>query len=101
MRCAQCGLEQPANHRFCEDCGARLLGPSTAAQESCPECGAGPGTIDAEGFCTRCGHERRGATAGRLEVAAAAHLAGVSDPGTYHDRNEDFLALAGETEGDA
>jgi serine/threonine protein phosphatase PrpC len=103
MRCPECGLEPLAGNRFCEDCGARLVGlsgpPSAVPEESCPECGAGPGTTDADGFCTRCGHERRGA-AGRLEVEAASHLAGVSDPGPHHDRNEDFLALAAEAGGD-
>jgi hypothetical protein len=80
MRCLQCGLEQPSGHRFCEECGARL----TAA----------------DGFCSRCGFEHGGAGRGRVELAPAAHLAGVSDPGAVRDHNEDFLALAADPGGD-
>jgi serine/threonine protein phosphatase PrpC len=55
--------------------------------------------VDAEGFCTLCGYERLAAP-GRMEVTVGARLAGVSDPGPFHERNEDFLTLASAGTGD-
>jgi serine/threonine protein phosphatase PrpC len=72
MHCETCGLDQPEGNRFCEDCGASLVG----------ETGAGRGRPD----------DAAGQT--RLEVVVSPRLAGVSDRGRHHSHNEDFLALA-------
>lgn len=104
MLCPACGVDQSSGHRFCEDCGARLdnaaapaPGPTTAA---CPQCGAAADTIDADGFCTQCGHERVAPPRDHFEVGAAPHLAGVSDRGRRHPHNEDFFAVAATPDGD-
>ena len=103
MLCPACNTEQPAGNRFCEDCGARLTpepaAPPPAASAACPQCGAGPEAVDADGFCSRCGHERVAPARDHFEVVAAPRLVGVSDRGRRHHRNEDFFALA--TDGDA
>jgi serine/threonine protein phosphatase PrpC len=95
--CPACGLDQPTGNRFCEDCGGRLGGPPAAA---CPECGAGPVDLDADGFCRRCGHERAAPARDHLEIVLSPHLAGVSDRGRCHPRNEDYLALAADPGGE-
>ncbi len=94
MFCRLCGYEQPESNRFCEECGAavHVAGPAAPHPGACPECGAGPEAADGEGFCGRCGHQRP-TRRDRLEITVAAHLAGVSDRGKVHHRNEDFLAL--------
>jgi serine/threonine protein phosphatase PrpC len=101
MRCPGCGLEQVEGGRFCEDCGAPLR-PAAAATTgtACPECGAGPETADADGFCSRCGHERPTPERDRIEIVLGPHLAGVSDRGKHHSRNEDFFALAAGDHGE-
>jgi serine/threonine protein phosphatase PrpC len=104
MKCPECGAEQPAGNKFCEDCGGCLVDGSGAVQENrcppCPGCGAGPAAVDANGFCTRCGCERKPGGRDHLEVCASARLAGVSDRGNCRHRNEDFLALASAAGGD-
>jgi serine/threonine protein phosphatase PrpC len=103
MRCGACGLEQVEGNRFCEDCGASLApaaGAGRAAGAACPECGAGAETADADGFCSRCGHERPAPERDRIEISLGPHLAGVSDRGKHHPRNEDFFALAADAHGD-
>jgi serine/threonine protein phosphatase PrpC len=91
--CPDCGLDQPTGNRFCEDCGGRLEGAPAAA---CPECGAGPADLDADGFCRRCGLERVPPARDHLEIVLSPHFAGVSDRGRCHPRNEDYLALASD-----
>src|SRR5207248_1531468 len=46
MRCSNCGNENPASKRFCEDCGAPLA-------NRCPKCGAE--TTAGKRFCGNCG----------------------------------------------
>jgi serine/threonine protein phosphatase PrpC len=101
MLCPTCNLEQPAGNRFCEDCGARMDGQAPAAPVPvitepavCPQCGAVNNAAD--GYCARCGFERKSLVEDHLEVAAPPNLAGVSDLGKVRARNEDFVALATE-----
>jgi serine/threonine protein phosphatase PrpC len=105
MLCPTCNTEQPTGNRFCEDCGTRLTpeppAPPPAVGPACPQCGAGPESVDPDGFCSRCGHERVAPARDHIEIAAAAHLAGVSDRGRKHHRNEDFFALASVADADA
>src|SRR5262249_51689941 len=46
MRCSNCGNENPADKKFCEDCGASLA-------NRCPKCGAE--TTVGKRFCGECG----------------------------------------------
>ena len=105
MLCPTCSTEQPTGNRFCEDCGARLdpvpAAAAPAAGSECPQCGAGPDAVDADGFCSRCGHERVAPARDHFEVVAAPRLAGISDRGRRHHRNEDFFALASNGDADA
>jgi serine/threonine protein phosphatase PrpC len=72
IRCPGCGRDQFDEHKYCEDCGA-LLRPAQPAAFSPRD---------------------------RFEIEAAPHLAGVSDRGNRHLRNDDFLALAAHERGD-
>jgi PPM family protein phosphatase len=101
--CPSCGREQAPGGRFCEDCGASLVAPAAAPvvhSDACPGCGAGSAEVDADGFCARCGHQRVAPARDHLEVCASPRLAGVSDRGKRHHRNEDFFALAANPTGD-
>jgi serine/threonine protein phosphatase PrpC len=107
MRCPACACEQPAGNKFCEDCGTRLGAAPPAAPAApvadmppCPQCGAGHDAVDADGFCTRCGHERVAPADDHVEVVLSPRLAGVSDRGNVHPHNEDALALASDPAGD-
>jgi serine/threonine protein phosphatase PrpC len=98
MQCPECGVEQPAGNKFCEDCGSRLI-PAAGGASPCPGCAA-VAMIDAQGFCARCGCERKLAGRDHLEVRVSPRLAGISDRGNFRGRNEDFLALASVAGGD-
>ena len=117
MICQACGVEQMAEARFCEDCGSALYArapggalsgnsngqPSSRAAtdaSTCSLCGSGPGAIGADGFCTHCGHERVDVSRNHVEVSISPQLAGVSDVGMKHFRNEDAMTLASEPEGE-
>ena len=81
---------------------SRASRPEAAADPSaCSLCGAGPGAIGADGFCARCGHERVDTSRHHVEIAISPQLAGVSDIGLRHFRNEDALAIAGGPGGEA
>ncbi|NEU71975.1 zinc-ribbon domain-containing protein [Hassallia byssoidea VB512170] len=85
MECPNCGTAVLVNDKFCEECGTSL----TAV--GCEKCGAQPKAIDDEGFCSVCGFRKE--LQERLEIIIDSHLAGVSDRGLRHHRNEDYLAL--------
>lgn len=108
MLCPVCNIDQPPGNRFCEDCGARLApsseaspAPAVPAGPVCPECGAGPEEVDADGFCARCGHERIAPARDHFEVVVSPQLAAVSDRGKRHHRNEDFVTIAATAHGEA
>ncbi len=111
MICRACGVDQLNEARFCEDCGAPLFAgpagggvvppPAAADPPSCSLCGAGPGAIGADGFCTHCGLQRVDTSRNHVEVVISPQLAGVSDIGLKHFRNEDALSLAGGPGGEA
>jgi serine/threonine protein phosphatase PrpC len=110
-------VEQSADARFCEDCGTALHcsaadgagtghfngqpsnAPPTDAS-TCSQCGFGPEAFGADGFCTHCGHERVDISRNHIEVCISPQLAGVSDVGLKHFRNEDFMTLLSEPEGE-
>jgi serine/threonine protein phosphatase PrpC len=93
MQCRACGVNQEEGVRFCEDCGA----PLRAAPAVCPRCGA---SLDGGGCCARCERQDQPHGRDRLEVVLTARLAGVTDRGRKHARNDDYLALAAEQAGE-
>jgi serine/threonine protein phosphatase PrpC len=100
--CPDCGEETVAGDRFCENCGSDLLlvtagtpdGSVTPAPRGCVACGAGE--IDQDGFCASCGFAQP-AVRDRVELDLTG-VAGVSDKGLRHHRNEDAMALRTTTD---
>jgi len=101
VTCPACGSQAGAADSFCESCGTELAPPVSSAgppgySAQCPVCSldesAAPGVISAEGYCESCG---RKVPSGRDHVELNLEiLAGVSDRGLRHSRNEDAMALA-------
>jgi serine/threonine protein phosphatase PrpC/ribosomal protein L37E len=98
MQCFKCGEAiLVIDAEFCEACGTPITekqpSPYTAAGYRCEKCGALSGEIDGDGYCLQCGFRQLSPDRDRLEVLINSDLAGVSDRGLRHRRNEDFLAL--------
>jgi serine/threonine protein phosphatase PrpC len=101
VSCSSCGEQVSANDSFCESCGTELNPPVVSAgppgySAQCPVCSvdesATPGAITAEGYCETCG---RKVPSGRDHVELdLGVLAGVTDRGLRHHRNEDAMAMA-------
>jgi serine/threonine protein phosphatase PrpC len=95
-RCPSCGAPVTAGDHYCEACGAGLSAPPPAAAPaagtpaSCPHCQSA--AISADGYCESCG--RRAAAPRDHEETDLGQLAGVSDRGLHHHRNEDAMAVA-------
>ncbi len=99
--CPTCGGTANNADSFCESCGTELAPPVSSAgppgyTAQCPVCSldesAPPGAISAEGYCESCG---RKVPSGRDHVELNLELlAGVTDRGLRHPRNEDAMALA-------
>ncbi len=94
-QCPGCGEPVAAADSFCEACGTELApvlvsDGGTAVVTACPFCAAAG--ISADGYCESCG---RKVPAGRdhTEIGLGM-LAGVTDRGLRHHRNEDAMALA-------
>ena len=101
VTCPACGGQAGTADSFCESCGTELAPPvsSTGPAEytaQCPVCSldesAPPSAISAEGYCESCG---RKVPSGRDHIELNLELlAGVTDRGLRHPRNEDAMALA-------
>jgi len=101
VTCPTCGAAAGAADSFCESCGTELAPPVSSAgppgyTAQCPVCSLDestpPGPINAEGYCESCG---RKVPSGRDHVELNLELlAGVTDRGLRHPRNEDAMALA-------
>jgi serine/threonine protein phosphatase PrpC len=101
VTCPRCGGTASAADSFCESCGTELAPPVSSAgppgyAAQCPVCSldesAPAGPISAEGYCESCG---RKVPSGRDHVELNLELmAGVTDRGLRHPRNEDAMALA-------
>jgi serine/threonine protein phosphatase PrpC len=101
VTCPACGGLAGAADSFCESCGTELAPPVSSTGPAgytaqCPVCSldesAPPGAISAEGYCESCG---RKVPSGRDHVELNLELlAGVTDRGLRHPRNEDAMALA-------
>ncbi len=101
ITCPSCGEPAGPADSFCESCGTELVTPSVSTGApgftvECPVCSldpsAQPGSITEEGYCESCG---RKVPSGRDHVELNLELlAGVTDRGLRHPRNEDAMALA-------
>ncbi|RSN30509.1 serine/threonine protein phosphatase [Amycolatopsis sp. WAC 01416] len=100
VRTSQCpACAEPVGHgdRFCEACGGSLLRQGSTSVETvtketarkCPACGTVSGTTTE--YCDECGL-RLPDPADRTSIDLGS-LAGVSDRGLVHRRNEDAIAL--------
>ena len=101
VTCPACGNPAALADSFCESCGTELAPPVSSAgppgyTAQCPVCSlddsAPAGPISAEGYCESCG---RKVPSGRDHVELNLELlAGVTDRGLRHPRNEDAMAMA-------
>lgn len=91
--CPACGAEVLPDDGFCEACGADLMvrraEPAGASAAPCPHCGS---ASFSDGYCDQCGRLAPSAR-DRIERDLGA-VAGVTDKGLRHSRNEDAMALA-------
>ncbi len=98
--CPQCGVDNPAAARFCDQCGAQLIpvesappapapvapqaavGPTIiAGPHTCPQCGAG--VIPGEAFCDACGASLLASSAAPSVAPPALPYAGVPAQPNY------------------
>jgi serine/threonine protein phosphatase PrpC len=98
--CSQCGALTGAGDAFCEVCGHELAPAVVSAAApgfvpACPVCSLDPsltGGVTPDGYCESCG---RKVPTGRDHIELdLGLLAGVTDRGIRHPRNEDAMALA-------
>ena len=102
--CSNCGAEVAPDDGYCEECGADLLvrrsEPVASAAGPCrnPSCES---TTYADGYCDQCGTPQPDPR-DRVERDLGV-VAGVTDRGLRHARNEDDMAFAvlGEQPGSA
>jgi serine/threonine protein phosphatase PrpC len=92
--CHGCGEPVGATDSFCESCGAELAPPAVSdggsgGPQSCESCS---GRISPDGYCESCG--RRGRSSRDHQEINLGTVAGVTDRGLRHSRNEDAMALA-------
>lgn len=102
--CPRCAESTGLDDLFCEACGQELAGrrastttalPATGADRRCSECGAT--SPPATEYCDDCGL-RLPDPANRTVIDLGV-LAGVSDRGLVHHRNEDAVALGSGRDG--
>lgn len=109
--CPQCGVDNPANARFCDQCGAALIPvpatgssvptgamppqpvapaspasaapavPITSGVVTCPQCGAS--AIPGEAFCDNCGAPLNAPARPVAQAPAPAYSAGVPPQPSY------------------
>ena len=93
--CPNCGRAVSATDNFCEGCRTELApaavsGDAPVAATECPACHSAQ--ISADGYCESCGRKMPAAR-DHIELDLGL-LAGVTDKGLRHSRNEDAMALA-------
>lgn len=91
--CETCGAAVSPGDGYCEECGADLMvrraAPPGAAAAPCPDCG---GVQFTDGYCDNCG--RLAPSPRDRWTRDLGVVAGVSDRGLRHSRNEDAMAFA-------
>jgi serine/threonine protein phosphatase PrpC len=101
IRCSACGEPVDAADGFCEACGSQVSAAAVSSgasgrAPSCPVCSsetaAPPARVSADGYCEACG--RKVPTARDHVELNVGLVAGVTDRGLRHSRNEDAMALA-------
>jgi serine/threonine protein phosphatase PrpC len=99
--CPNCGQLVGVWDGYCEACGTELAPPVVSSGTpghlaQCPVCTADPdspaGGVSPDGYCEVCGRKVP-ADRDHVEVDLGL-LAGISDRGLRHSRNEDAMALA-------
>jgi serine/threonine protein phosphatase PrpC len=95
VTCPTCGAAIAPEDSFCEACGTELAPAAVSAgtpraAAACPSC---PGAaVSTDGYCDSCGRKvPSGRDHTELDLGV---LAGVTDRGLRHHRNEDAMALA-------
>ncbi len=91
--CRACGAGCTDGDRFCENCGVSLRDETSTAASGvtdirCAACGGDE--FDGDGFCTACGLHLAEKSRATIDLGV---LAGVTDRGSRHQRNEDAMAL--------
>ncbi len=95
VSCPNCGQPVWPDDNFCEACSAELSPAVTSGGQpeppaECPNCA--DSAISADGYCESCGYKvPKGNDHVELELEL---VAGVTDRGLRHTRNEDAMALA-------
>ena len=95
LACPSCGQPVRAGDNFCEACRADLSpalvsGDHPEPLAQCPSCPGAP--VTADGYCESCGRKVPSAN-DHVELELGL-VAGVTDRGVRHQRNEDAMALA-------
>lgn len=106
--CTSCGEPLLEGARFCEACGTSvgdgMVTTPLGVQSEADTAGGGSGSgacvkcqspVDAEGYCTMCGHK----AIEPVTVDDRDLLAFATHRGRRHDRNEDAAALGATSEG--
>ncbi len=93
--CPSCGRVVSPQDNFCEACRTELAPAAVSGQAptivaACPVCGSRQ--ITSDGYCESCGR-RVPSSRDHTEIDLGL-LAGVTDRGLRHHRNEDAMALA-------
>jgi serine/threonine protein phosphatase PrpC len=76
--------------------GAVSAAEAASTASGC-RCGAPPGAVDEQGFCTECGRRVVRQPRDHVEIGLAGNFGGVTDRGRRHPRNEDDFTMALET----
>ena len=96
LTCPNCGEPVWPDDNFCEACSAELAPALTSGASSepatrqCPTCGGS--SVTPEGYCESCGYKLP-ASNDHVELELDL-VAGVTDKGLRHSRNEDAMTLA-------
>lgn len=94
--CPNCGEPAWPDDNFCQACGTELTPAVTSGDRSEPATSQCPGcagsSITPEGYCESCGRKLPAAN-DHVELKLDL-VAGVTDKGLRHSRNEDAMALA-------
>jgi len=96
LTCPNCGnAEVVTGSRFCDSCGKPMPMPTAATAA----CGCGSTDFDGDGFCQNCGARQRVRRAQEDAINLGDGLAGATDVGKRHTRNDDAFGAAGPAGG--